>query len=224
VLFISVCGLTTKNNKEQEELVRLIMDNSKQIIYCTGAAGTGKTIVSVATALQMIRDGKYGGKCGKKGKIFYIREPIETGRSLGYLPGEVDEKYSVYLDGLRDNLENLENIGEQINAREELKKIECIPPQYMRGRSIDQAILIIDEAQNLSMLTIRTILTRLGKYTKAILLGSTNQIDVKNMTKDNNDFMRSYEKLKEFDFVGYVHLVKSERSDICAIIDDALAE
>jgi predicted ribonuclease YlaK len=172
----------------------------------------------------MIRDGKYGGKYGKKGKIFYIREPIETGRSLGYLPGEVDDKYGVYLDGLRDNLENLETIGEQINAREELKKIECIPPQYMRGRSIDQAILIIDEAQNLSMLTIRTILTRLGKYTKAILLGSTNQIDVKNMTKDNNDFMRSYEKLKDFDFVGYVHLVKSERSPICAIIDDALAE
>ena len=111
-----------------------------------------------------------------------------------------------------------------INAREAMHHIECSPPNYLRGASKDNCVVIIDEAQNLSMLEIRTILTRCGEHTKCILLGSTNQIDNRTMTKEDNDFIKSYEKLKEFPFVGFVELFKSERSSVCSLIDEALSE
>jgi PhoH-like ATPase len=219
--YLALCGISTKGNPEQQELARLILDNKTKIIFCFGNAGTGKTFVSLAASIQMLSIDK---KYGKRGKIFYIREPIEVGRSLGFLPGDVDDKYGVYLGGLTDNLTKIEDIGGIINAHNEMTRIECIPPQYIRGRSIDNAVLIVDEAQNLSALSLKTILTRTGDYTKVILLGSVNQIDVRAMTKDNNDFIKVYDRLKDFDFVDSVTLIKSERSAICAIIDDALSD
>lgn len=219
--YLALCGISTKGNPEQQELARLILDNKTKIIFCFGNAGTGKTFVSLAASIQMLSIDK---KYGKRGKIFYIREPIEVGRSLGFLPGDVDDKYGVYLGGLTDNLTKIEDIGGIINAHNEMARIECIPPQYIRGRSIDNAVLIVDEAQNLSALSLKTILTRTGDYTKVILLGSVNQIDVRAMTKDNNDFIKVYDRLKGFDFVDSVTLIKSERSAICAIIDDALSD
>lgn len=219
--YLALCGISTKGNPEQQELARLILDNKTKIIFCFGNAGTGKTFISLAASIQMLSIDK---KYGKRGKIFYIREPIEVGRSLGFLPGDVDDKYGVYLGGLTDNLTKIEDIGGIINAHNEMARIECIPPQYIRGRSIDNAVLIVDEAQNLSALSLKTILTRTGDYTKVILLGSVNQIDVRAMTKDNNDFIKVYDRLKDFDFVDSVTLIKSERSAICAIIDDALSD
>ena len=219
--YLALCGISTKGNPEQQELARLILDNKTKIIFCFGNAGTGKTFVSLAASIQMLSIDK---KYGKRGKIFYIREPIEVGRSLGFLPGDVDDKYGVYLGGLTDNLTKIEDIGGIINSHNEMARIECIPPQYIRGRSIDNAVLIVDEAQNLSALSLKTILTRTGDYTKVILLGSLNQIDFRAMTKDNNDFIKVYDRLKDFDFVDSVTLIKSERSAICAIIDDALSD
>ena len=219
--YLALCGISTKGNPEQQELARLILDNKTKIVFCFGNAGTGKTFVSLAASIQMLSIDK---KYGKRGKIFYIREPIEVGRSLGFLPGDVDDKYGVYLGGLTDNLTKIEDIGGIINAHNEMARIECIPPQYIRGRSIDNAVLIVDEAQNLSALSLKTILTRTGDYTKVILLGSVNQIDVRAMTKDNNDFLKVYDRLKDFDFVDSLTLIKSERSAICAIIDDALSD
>ena len=154
---MSVCGVTARGNKEQAELIRLIQQNDIKIVYCVGNAGTGKTFISLATALQMIYDGKFGNK---RGKIYYIREPIEVGKSLGFLPGDLNEKFDVSLDGIKDNLEQIEDIGGMINAREAMHHIECRPPNYLRGASKDNCVVIIDEAQNLSMLEIRTILTR----------------------------------------------------------------
>ena len=89
---MSVCGVTARGNKEQAELIRLIQQNDIKIVYCVGNAGTGKTFISLATALQMIYDGKFGNK---RGKIYYIREPIEVGKSLGFLPGDLNEKFDV---------------------------------------------------------------------------------------------------------------------------------
>ena len=123
---MALCGISTKGNPEQQELARLILDNSTKIIFCFGNAGTGKTFVSLAASIQMVSIDK---KYGKRGQIFYIREPVEVGRSLGFLPGSVDDKYSVYLGSLTDNLTKIEDIGGVINAHNELARIECIPPQ-----------------------------------------------------------------------------------------------
>lgn len=218
---IAYCGLSVKGNPEQAELARLIQDNTTKIIYCIGNAGTGKTIVSLAAAIEDVEINK---KYGKRGKIYYVREPVEVGKSLGYLPGGIDEKFDAYLEGLRDNLIKLEDIGGMIKAENELEKIECIPPQYLRGASKDQCIIIVDEAQNMSLNTIKTILTRVGDYTKVVLLGSTNQIDTKGITKKDNDFMKTYNKLKDLSYVGFVELIQSKRSAFCAEIDARLSE
>jgi predicted ribonuclease YlaK len=208
--------ISFSDNKEQKELSRLIRQNNLPVIFCDGDAGTGKTFASLVTSLQLVKEKQYKN-------ILYVREPVEVGKSLGFLPGDIDDKYGVYLDGLQDNLDHIsEYTGE--NANDLAAKIECMPPQFMRGRSLESTIMIIDEAQNLSYNTIQTIITRIGKFCKVIFIGSMNQIDIRGMTKENNDFLKVYNILKNTGLVGYVHLVKSERSEYAAQFDKLLTE
>ena len=182
--------------------------------------GTGKTFTALTAAISLVKVQR------KYSKIFYIREPAEVGKSLGYLPGGIDEKYGVYLDGMMDNLEAISRFS-GINVNDMKQTIECIPPQFIRGRSIDDAIIICDESQNLSLETIQTICTRMGKYCKLIFLGSLKQIDIKGKSASNNDFLTSYNIIKDInegEIVGYVELTKSERSEYCKLLDEAFNE
>lgn len=124
----------------------------------------------------------------------------------------------------RDNLEVISDYS-GLNVNDMANSIECIPPQYIRGRSISNSIVIVDEAQNLSLEQIQTICTRIGKYCKLIFMGSLKQIDLKGKSAKNNDFLTSYEIIKEIDtdgtLMGYVELTKSERSEFCKLIDEA---
>lgn len=207
--------VSTKGNPEQAELARLIHEKHRPIIYCEGDAGTGKTFIALAAALQLVLDKKYK-------KIIYMRTPVEVGSiSLGYLPGELEDKYKVFLQPIRDNIENIAKICKR-NPNELMQRIEPQVPGYIRGASISDAIIILDEAQNSSMIEIKTLLTRLSNYSKCILLGSTNQIDRKGMTKEHNAFIESYSKLSDLDFVGYVKLTQGMRSDFVTIIDERL--
>lgn len=215
MILISVLGVSTKGNPEQAELVRLIMENNRPVVFAMGNAGTGKTFIALAAALQLIQDKRYG-------KIIYTREPEEVGKSLGFLPGDVDEKFSVYMRGLYDNLEHLEGFG-QIKKYDALHKIECVPLQYLRGASFENTIIIVDEAQNLEMNSLKTVLTRLGKFCKVIVLGSARQIDNRYQKKLNKcDFLYAAELLEGQDFFGQVELIKSMRSPWCSIIDELL--
>lgn len=212
---ISVLGISTQGNKEQAELIRLIYENNRPVIFCTGNAGTGKTFITLAASLQLVMDKKYS-------KIIYTREPEEVGKSLGFLPGDIDEKFNVYMRGLYDNLDHIEACG-NMPKKFALGKIECVPLQFLRGASFEDTIIIVDEAQNLEMNSIKTVLTRIGKYCKIILLGSTKQIDNRiQARKDKCDFIQALEILEDQAFVGTVELVKSMRSPWCAIIDELL--
>jgi len=212
-----ILGIDFTGNPEQRELIRLINEKDLPVVFCLGNAGCGKTFTALAAAIDLVKIQR------KYSKIFYIREPLEVGRSLGFLPGDVDEKYGVYLGGLDDNLETISQFS-GISKYDMRHCIECIPPQFTRGRSfLPGSLLIVDEAQNLSLDTIQTLSTRLGKYCKIIFTGSTNQIDIKGKTKTNNDFLTSMEIFKTIPepIVGFVELIKSERSKYCALIDDA---
>lgn len=214
----NVLGISFAHNPEQKELIRLMNQDSNPVIYCTGDAGTGKTFTAVAAALDLVM-------CQKKyAKIFYVREPLEVGKSLGFLPGDIGEKYGVYLDGLNDNLEHICEINAQLNINNLKTYIECIPPQFVRGRSFERAILIVDEAQNLSLDTIHTLMTRIGKWCKIVFMGSMNQIDIRGRTAEDNDFMISYDIVKDLEeIVSYVRLIKSERSEYCKVLDEAFS-
>jgi predicted ribonuclease YlaK len=214
----SILGISFSDNPEQRELIRLMNENNKPVIFCTGDAGTGKTFTAVAAAIDLVRIKR------KYRHIYYIREPIEVGKSLGFLPGDLDDKYGVYLDGLMDNLDHIsEYSGISKNNLKEC--IECIPPQFVRGRSFFDSIILVDEAQNLDLDTIHTLMTRIGKYCKIVFMGSLNQIDVKGKNKDNNDFIKAYNIVKDLtDLVSYVELTKSERSEYCKIFDETFTK
>lgn len=216
---MAILGISLKNNKEQQELVRLINENNRPIVICIGNAGTGKTFTTIAAALQLKQEKKYKN-------IVYARNPIPMGYDMGSLPGGLDEKYSPYLAPLYDNLESIARVSEdKLNVNDMAAKIEVEPIAFLRGRSFENTVLIIDEAQNLSLTELKTILTRVGDYSKVILLGSMNQIDDWRQRKqDKCDFQKVIDKISDLPYVGFVELTKSMRSDWCVELDNLLGE
>lgn len=205
------------DNPEQKELNRLIRDNNTKIIFCTGHAGTGKTFCTLYTSYQLVRENKYD-------KILFSRNPVQLGEDMGFLPGDVNEKFNPFMACLFDNLNNIERLGGPLKT-DMMSKIEITPIAFIRGRSLENCILIVDEAQNLDVVTLKTILTRIGEYCKVILLGSLNQIDdKKQIKKEKCDFVKVMEALQDCSFVKTVELVQSKRSAICAEIDEKLKD
>lgn len=207
-----------KFNAEQKELIRLIRTRPEDlpVVFCFGVAGTGKTLVSLAASYQLVLEGEYD-------KIFYIRENVEVGdHSLGYLPGTLDEKFAAYKYPLLDNVDFLSHVS-GLSSGDILEHVEAMPVAYIRGRSISNAIMICDEMQNCSWNAIQTLLTRVGRYCKIIMLGSINQIDNSKQSKSTNAFTEIYDVLKDLPEVGGVELLKSERSDISGKIDEILS-
>ena len=211
---MSVVGITTKGNAEQTELMRLIMDNQHPIVICEGAAGTGKNFISIATALELQYKKKYE-------KIYYCKNTVDVGRDVGFLPGDLHDKINPYQMALFDTLTAIERKGKVIKASEAKQKIEVLPLFNVRGRTLENCILIVDEAQNLDLVSLRTLCTRLGDYSKIIFLGSYKQIDDPRQRKQEKcDFQKMAEAFEELDFVGQVTLVKSMRSSYCAVLDE----
>jgi PhoH-like ATPase len=143
---------------------------------------------------------------------------------MGYLPGDIGDKFNPFMACLFDNLANIERLGGPLKT-DMMSKIEITPVAFLRGRSLENCIIIVDEAQNLDLITLKAILTRVGQYCKVVLLGSLNQIDSKvQAKKEKCDFQRVQECLQEFDFVGEIELIQSKRSKICALVDEKLRE
>lgn len=217
---MSYFGINLKGNQEQIELARLISDNSSEIVFCTGNAGTGKTFTTLIVALELtVLQKKYD-------RIIYARNPVQLGESMGFLPGDINDKYDPFMGGLYDNLESIcrkSGLKPQLN---ELKsRIEVVPLAFLRGRSLENTLLIVDEAQNCDLITLKAILTRLGQYSKVVLLGSMNQIDdPKQRHKEKCDFERVETALSEFEYVKTIELVKSMRSPHCSEIDECLRQ
>lgn len=212
-------GVSLKNNKEQQELARLINENRRPIILCTGNAGTGKTFAALAVALQLQSERRYR-------HVVYGRNPMPLGEDMGFLPGGLDEKYGPYMGPLYDNLEAIASLSnENLNPKELAQRIEMVPIAFLRGRSFRDTILIIDEAQNLDLTALKAILTRVGDYSKVVLLGSMNQIDDPKQRKQAKcDFEKVIDAIQDLPYVGYVNLTKSMRSDWCVELDGILGE
>lgn len=201
-------GVSFKNNKEQQELIRLMNENNRPIIICTGNAGTGKTFAALVAALQMKQEKKYS-------TIVYGRNPIPVGEDMGFLPGGLDEKYGPYMGPLYDNLEAIASLSkDNLNPKELAQRIEMVPIAFLRGRSFRDTVLIIDEAQNLDLTALKAILTRVGDFSKVVLLGSMNQIDDSRQRKQAKcDFEKVIDAIQDLPYVGCINLTKSMRSD-----------
>lgn len=235
-------GIDFNENKEQKELIHEIYldPRRKPVVFCEGAAGTGKTFTALAASLALVRN--RGAKKRYK-TIYYIREPVEIGHRLGYLKGKQEDKYAPYLGGLLDNYRHLmayttdkdeialaaKNIRKKTDDASDLppeyahlpSDIVPLAPEFLRGRSFEDAILIVDEAQNMTLDELQTAVTRLGNNCKMIILGSLLQVDVN--VEGENPFSLAYKILEPTGFVSKVTLTKSERSGFVAMFDEAFA-
>ena len=182
----------------QLELFRKTKTN--EIVFAIGPAGTGKTYLAVAIALAAL-------KAKKINRIVLSRPAVEAGESLGFLPGDLSEKVNPYLKPLFDALEDMVPM-DKLKTYFEKNIIEIIPLAYMRGRTLNNAFLILDEAQNATSLQMKMFLTRLGINSKCIITGDITQIDLP--TKQTSGLVQIQNILKNVEGVAFVYLEKKD--------------
>ena len=178
----------------QKRMVALTERND--IIFAIGPAGTGKTYTAVALAVRALKN-----KMVKK--IILTRPAVEAGESLGFLPGDLKEKIDPYLRPLYDALDDMipaDKLGYYMSTR----VIEIAPLAYMRGRTLDHAYIILDEAQNATELQLKMFLTRIGAHAKAIITGDLTQVDLPKNQRSGLD--KAIRILRNIDGIGHVEL------------------
>jgi PhoH-like ATPase len=204
-------------NKEQTFAIDLITDPSIDLVTLIGRAGTGKSLIVLATALDLVLGKKQYDK-------FIIYRPIQpVGNDIGYLPGTMEEKLAPWFHAIMDNFEMLFTPkGGGSDWRRELEmyqkkgKIEMEAITYIRGRSIPNSIILVDECQNLSKDDVKTILTRAGEGTKIILTGDIEQIDNSLLDATSNGLTHVIEKFKDSDLAGHITFTQGERSKLAS--------
>ena len=193
-------------NEEQKEAKRLI--RAHQVVIITGRAGSGKSLVGAQTALDMIFKGEYES-------IITTRALVEVGRSMGFLPGDKDQKFNPYMEALLENLYACYDKN-RIDGMVQDEQIKAFPVQFVRGKTVNE-ILIVEEAQNLTKEEMLAILTRLGKNGKMIINGDGAQRDISS-SYTGLDYV--IELSKKIDEIKLIKLKENHRSDLVGKILD----
>ena len=206
-------------NKEQQFLMDALMDPSIQIVTAIGKAGSGKTICAIAAGLEQTID-----EMKQEYTRVIVSRPVQPlGKDIGFLPGTMEEKMSPWLMPIQDNLQFLmgnDKITLDIYMQKGTIEIEALT--YIRGRSISNAFIIIDEAQNLTTHELKTIITRVGEGTKIVLTGDVEQIDNVYIDATSNGLTHAVEKFKKFELASHVTLNKGERSKVATFAAENL--
>ena len=198
---ISIIGSKTIKVKNVTQFKYIETIESSTITFGIGPAGTGKTFLAVASAVKMYTDEKIK-------KIVLTRPAVEAGERLGYLPGDLSQKIDPYLVPLFDSLEYFFG-NETLQYLIEKRNIEIVPLAYMRGRTLNNACIILDEAQNATVSQIKMFLTRLGEDSKMIITGDETQIDL-----NNRDFSGLKKTRKSLSNIEEISVVEFKNSDI----------
>ena len=230
----SIFGLRPRN-KEQHFSLDLLMDENVKLLSMVGKAGSGKTLLALAAGLEQLNT---IGTLPRYQKLLVSRPIQPVGKDIGYLPGTLEEKMEPWIAPVKDNLDYLLGINGKKPGRKSkdnlmssdpylelmqqrgLIEIEAI--SFIRGRSIQNAFIIIDEAQNLSMHELKTIVTRVGEGTKIVLTGDIEQIDNVDVDAYTNGLTYAIEKFKEHSIAGHVTLLKGERSLLATLASKIL--
>jgi len=204
---------TEPRNKEQQFAFELLLDPAIPVVSLVGKAGSGKTLLALASGLEQTF-----GK-GALYKKIVVTKPVEpVGKDIGFLPGSMEEKMLPWLAPIQDNLQFL--MGDDKATLElymEKGQIEVEAMTFIRGRSISNAFIVIDEVQNMTQHEIKTVLTRVGEGTKIVLTGDIEQIDNVYIDATNNGLSYVVERLKDEQITGHVTLLKGERSKVATI-------
>jgi PhoH-like ATPase len=230
----SVFGLRPRN-KEQQFSLDLLMDENVKLLSMIGKAGCGKTLLAIAAGLDQLVS---IGSQSKYQKLIVSRPVQPVGKDIGYLPGTLEEKMEPWIAPIKDNLdfllgingkkpgrkskENLMSSDPYMELMQQKGLIEIEAISFIRGRSIPNAFIIIDEAQNLSMHELKTIVTRVGEGTKIVLTGDIEQIDNVDVDAYTNGLTYAIEKFKEYSIAAHVTLLKGERSPLATLASKIL--
>ena len=191
-------GAVTPRSDGQKQFYEAVQKDD--MVFAIGPAGTGKTFLAVAFAVAAYKNRRVK-------RIILSRPAVEAGERLGFLPGDLKEKIDPYLTPLYDALNEL---MPAVNLKSLLSKrtVEVIPLAYMRGRTLDNAFVILDEAQNCSAMQMKMFLTRLGPNSRAIITGDKTQMDIPD--KNDSGLLQAEQILKKIDGIGFVYLDQSD--------------
>lgn len=182
----------------QAKYIEAIKKND--LVFCIGPAGTGKTYLAVALALSFLKSGRIR-------RIVLARPAVEAGEKLGYLPGDIKAKVNPYLRPLYDAIADMMDVG-HVKKYLETDLIEILPLAYMRGRTLNDSFIILDEAQNCTVKQMKTFLTRLGVKSKVVVTGDITQVDLP--AGEMSGLIDVQERLMNINNVSFVYLTKAD--------------
>ncbi len=207
-------------NKEQAFAIDMLMNPEIKIISLVGRAGSGKTLLAIAAGLQQVLGLRTENNHYSR---LIVSRPVQPlGKDIGFLPGTMEEKMLPWLMPIQDNLKFLMGDRTSLEMYMEKGKIEIEALTYIRGRSISNAFIVIDEAQNLTKHEIKTIITRIGEGTKIILTGDVEQIDNVYVNETSNGLAHAVESFKEYPIAGHMTFKKGERSELATLASKVL--
>jgi PhoH-like ATPase len=215
------CYNIKPRNAEQVFAFHAVMNPEVRLVTVQGVAGTGKTLIALASALEQRSDFRQ----------IYLARPIVplSNKDIGFLPGDIKSKLNPYMEPLYDNLKYIQNTfeerdkdGKKITEMLENEKIVITPLAYIRGRSLSHIFFIIDEAQNLTPHEIKTIITRAGEKTKIIFTGDIYQIDTPYLDTQSNGLSYLIDRMHTHPIHAHITLEKGERSELANVANDLL--
>jgi PhoH-like ATPase len=208
-------------NAEQAFAIHAVLKPEIKLVSMQGVAGTGKTLIALAAALEQKREYKQ----------IYLARPIVplSNKDIGYLPGDIKSKLNPYMEPLWDNLKFIQNQYSEsdkeyskITEMVQNEKLVITPLAYIRGRSLSNICFIVDEAQNLTPHEVKTIITRAGENTKIIFTGDIHQIDTPYLDAQSNGLSYLIDRLKNHELYAHITLEKGERSELANLANDLL--
>ena len=217
---VSAYGIQPRN-AEQTFALRALLDRDIKLVTIAGKAGTGKTLLALAAALET----------ANRFQQILLARPIVplSNRDLGYLPGDIQEKLDPYMKPLFDNLNVIrhqfaegEQRAERINKMLEEERLVITPLSYIRGRSLQRMYFIVDEAQNLTPHEVKTIITRAGEGTKIVLTGDMHQIDQPYLDALSNGLSHLVNRMTGQAIYSHITLEKGERSPLADLASELL--
>lgn len=215
-------------NVQQTLAQCLLNDTNKKIVALVGHAGTGKTILALAAAIEQKL------LCASPGKIYIFRPNDQIGEDMGFLPGRLDEKFSPYKRAIRDAYEVIQGAMGKLKKTRRIPdfdsltndegggKMPILPINYIRGSTLHNAIVIIDEAQNFTPHQMKTLLTRAGRNTRILITGDPDQIDNRFLTKRSSGLTHVIGKMRDHPMFAYINLTMGERSDVATLAAQTL--